>query len=281
MSKQLPRLIEAEDELERELILSARSDEPSRRALERTLLSLGVGLTAVPVAAAGATPSVAAGGKLGAAVLAKWLLSGVALGLATAGAAHLSAVIGQPRQRATGADARNSAAPHVRASAASRPAPANPSSGMAQPETPETPPRAARLPAAAREAPPPRTDEQRLVEEPLGPAPASSARPADLSFAVEQAPLAALARETALIDAARRALARGDAQGALATLAGYEREFSRGALEPEASVLKVRALLGAGDRAGAEALGRRIIAQAPRSEHARAVRAALDARAHP
>jgi len=279
VTEQLRRLIEAEDELERELILSARSDEPSRRALERTLLSLGVGLTAVPVAAAGATSSVAAGSKLGAVVLAKWLLSGVALGLATAGAAHFSELLGQPRPGATAPDARNSMPPSARGSATSRATPANTSFTSAKAETP---PRAARAPAPVREVPlPHETGEPRVVEEPLVPPPASSPRPADVSMAVEAEPLAALARETTLIDAARRALARGDAHAALATLAGYEREFSQGALEPEASVLKVRALLGAGDRAGAEALGRRIVAQAPRSEHARAVRTALAARPNP
>jgi TolA-binding protein len=107
--------------------------------------------------------------------------------------------------------------------------------------------------------------------------------PAVGSFAPEvaQAPPTSLAEEMRLLDAARRVLASGDPQSALSTLVKYERAFPHGALRPEASVLKVRALLAAGDRAGAEALGQRIIEQAPRSEHADAVRAALGPRSNP
>jgi TolA-binding protein len=94
-------------------------------------------------------------------------------------------------------------------------------------------------------------------------------------------PPTSLAQEMRVLDAARRVLASGDPQSALATLVEYEREFPNGALRPEASVLKVRALLAAGDRAGAEALAQRIIERAPQSEHADAVRAALGARSNP
>jgi hypothetical protein len=84
-----------------------------------------------------------------------------------------------------------------------------------------------------------------------------------------------------LLDAARRALADHDPRGALSTLSSYERAFPNGALRPEASVLKVRALLAVGDRAGAAALAQRVIENAPRSEHAGAVRAALGLRSNP
>jgi TolA-binding protein len=96
-----------------------------------------------------------------------------------------------------------------------------------------------------------------------------------------QAQPATLAEEMRLLDGARHALASGDARSALSNLASYERSFPSGALRPEASVLKVRALLAAGDRTGAEALGQRVIERAPRSEHADAVRAALGIRANP
>ena len=83
------------------------------------------------------------------------------------------------------------------------------------------------------------------------------------------------------LDAARRALASGAPQSALATLTTYERAFQNGVLRPEASVLKVRALLAAGDRAAAAALGQQVIEQAPNSEHAVAVRAVLGLRSNP
>jgi hypothetical protein len=83
------------------------------------------------------------------------------------------------------------------------------------------------------------------------------------------------------LDAARSALASGEPRSALSAILSYERAFPNGALQPEATVLKVRALLAAGDRAGAEALGRRVIEHTPRSEHAGAVRAALGLRSNP
>jgi hypothetical protein len=272
---ELPRLLEAADEFERELILSARRDEPSPRALGRTLVSLGVGLGAVPVGIASAGPSATAGGKLGGVVLAKWLFAGVALGTASVGGVQLLNAVHEPpaavmTQRRAGASA--AAPPRTL-----RPAARAEQTLVPAPELPRAPD----LPAAPGFVPRPPRAEGSAAAQPLRAAP--SVAPAERAFEVDvtEAAPAALERETRLVDAARRALARGDAAGALATLSGYERAFSNGALRPEASVLKVRALLGVGDREGAESLGRRIIAEAPQSEHAGAIRAVLGARTNP
>jgi hypothetical protein len=268
-------LLEAADEFERELILSARRDEPSPRALARTLVSLGVGLGAVPVGLASAAPSATAGGKLGGLVLAKWLFAGVALGTVSAGSVHLLNAVREPpaalvTQRRAGTTAAAPPRTLRRASSAE---------GALVP-APELP-RAPDLPAATAFGPrPPRADGPPAAQ-PLRAAPSVTTAERAFEIDVTEAAPTALERETRLVDAARRALARGDAAGALATLSGYERAFSKGALRPEASVLKVRALLGAGDREGAESLGRRIIAEAPQSEHAGAIRAVLGARTNP
>jgi hypothetical protein len=84
-----------------------------------------------------------------------------------------------------------------------------------------------------------------------------------------------LEREVSAVDAARQALARGAAAEAVARLEAYERDFGDGALLPEARVLEVRALLAAGERARARALGERIIAANPSSSHAEVVRRLL------
>jgi hypothetical protein len=52
----------------------------------------------------------------------------------------------------------------------------------------------------------------------------------------------ALADEIAALDGAREALASGDAPRALRALDAHDRAFPRGALSPEATVLRIEAL---------------------------------------
>ncbi len=281
------RLIEADDELERDLIRSAHADRPSHRALERMLLGLGVELSHLPSAMASPTPGVATSGKIAGTVLAKWLVTGVAIGVAAiSGAQAVGRALEHEGARAVEAPKRAVAPSTPSAGSASyrvSPGPREGTPSMAQ-TSPSSPP-SARPRAAASPAP-----EAAGVPFPLAFAPVAS-EPSAVSpglravgsFALEtaQAPPASLAAEMRVLDAARRVLASGDPRSALATLVKYEQAFPNGALRPEASVLKVRALLAAGDRAGAEALGQRIIEHAPRSEHADAVRAALGPRSNP
>ncbi|MEP7053517.1 MAG: hypothetical protein ABJB12_24345 [Pseudomonadota bacterium] len=300
------RLSESDDDFERDLIRSAHADRPSQRALERVLLGLGVEFSNLPSAVASsasrtatmgaatpgaATPGATIGGKIAGAVLAKWVVAGVAIGVtAITGAQAIGRALDQPRPRAAQAPKQAVAPLPLSAAAADRvvsSAPPRSRSSTAQPSPsallpPSAPPRgaasaileAAGVPAARALSP--------IAAEPSSNV-GSRALPAVGSFALETAPVApaGLAGEMRLLDAARRELASGDSHAALATLNKYERAFPNGALGPEASVLKVRATLAAGDRAGAEALGQRVIRQAPQSEHADAVRAALGARSNP
>jgi hypothetical protein len=64
-----------------------------------------------------------------------------------------------------------------------------------------------------------------------------------------------LAAERAIIERARSALARGDAQGALVSIAEHEREFPRGQLVEEREALAVQALVTAGRAQEAAARG--------------------------
>jgi outer membrane protein assembly factor BamD (BamD/ComL family) len=81
-----------------------------------------------------------------------------------------------------------------------------------------------------------------------------------------------LADEIAALDVARRALASGDASGALKALDDYRHKFPRGAMSFEASVLNIEALAKSGNMDAARALGHKFLAQNPNSPHAERVR---------
>jgi hypothetical protein len=76
-----------------------------------------------------------------------------------------------------------------------------------------------------------------------------------------------VAREVALLDGARVALLQGDARRALDTLAGLERLPAQ-SLRPEATVLRVRALLALNDVKGARQVAARFVTAAPGSPQA-------------
>jgi Tetratricopeptide repeat len=112
-----------------------------------------------------------------------------------------------------------------------------------------------------------------LVPQPALPTPevaASASVPATAS-----APQADLAREVAGLDAARQALIDGDAALALRLLSSLERAPRR-ALVPEATVLRVRALLAQGDAAQARRVAERFLAVAPSSPQASVLRRLIE-----
>lgn len=78
-----------------------------------------------------------------------------------------------------------------------------------------------------------------------------------------------------MLDEARRALKRGEARKALTMLKRYETEFQEGGLAPEATVMRIQALLEVGDRAAAVELAQRLLRAAPNSHHASIVRSLL------
>jgi hypothetical protein len=87
-----------------------------------------------------------------------------------------------------------------------------------------------------------------------------------------------LAREVELVEAARAALARGDASAALRSLDTYDREIPAGTLSPESRVLRIEALVRSGsdaNRVRANALGDAFLAANPNGPQARRVRSVL------
>jgi len=82
-----------------------------------------------------------------------------------------------------------------------------------------------------------------------------------------------IAGEIAALDRARRAVASGDAGGALSALERYRAQFPRGVLQQEASVLRIEALSKAGQRGRARELARSFERAHPSSPHLERIRA--------
>jgi len=85
-----------------------------------------------------------------------------------------------------------------------------------------------------------------------------------------------LAEELRLLDQARAALQQGQPADALAALRQRDRKHPQGALGPEATVLRVQALLATGNRSAAETAGQRWLGRHPTGAHSRRIRELLD-----
>jgi hypothetical protein len=278
MNELTPLLASSDDELERLLLGSVADDEPGPDALPKAAVALGLGaamVTSVAGSAAGAATGGALAKHAGITLLSilKWLSAGVGAGLVVSSSVHFA----------------------LRAGTSAPPVPSNVTQ---QTLAPAEPPRAPALaPLAAPESPPPSpiTAEQpaapvpvRSVPAPLdtaepAPAPAlpgpssASFEPLASSHAAFPAPPSAstLAEETRALDRVRSELEARRPSAALAELAHYRKQWPKGALRAEATVLRVEALLGAGDRAAAEREAEALIRIAPQSRHAVRVRELL------
>ena len=76
-----------------------------------------------------------------------------------------------------------------------------------------------------------------------------------------------LVAETAHLDRAREALAGGDWATCLQRVTHYEATFPKGVLRPEATLLRIEALVRAGDRVTARRLARAFAEAHPSSPH--------------
>lgn len=268
------RLLDHEsDSFELKALRAALTDHGSAQALERAL----DGLTNASIAAA-AAPTL----KYGKLLLAlKGVSAGVAIGACTLGV--LAQVQSNRRAGApptvAGAPPTVAGAPPTMAGApASKPALAPkldaaevhidqqaavlPESSVAHFAT--------AAPLALRAAPTsvlPRVDQGGIA--------APSAVAANHGAAESDTP-SPLAREVALLDAARKQLASGNMNEALSLLQRRERELRNPILGPEATLIRVEALLGRGDRAQARAVGNEFLSHTPRGAHAALLRQLLD-----
>jgi hypothetical protein len=229
--------------LESVLLRAGAEEEPSSRALERTVAAVGAGAATLGVTAAAASAPAVVGAatatSLGAAGAVKLLAIGAVVGVASGGALFgVTKVV----ERSEGKPV-----PVVAASAAVAPREAAyPMPVIVQDSIPS-----AEVPAV----------------EPPAPRPVAARAPSVGS------PLAA---EVALVDRAHASLRRGDAGGALGILASYESAFESPRLLPEVFALRMEASESAGDRQAARRWASRLVSRYPRSAQAARARALLE-----
>jgi hypothetical protein len=82
--------------------------------------------------------------------------------------------------------------------------------------------------------------------------------------------------EIAAITLARGAIDKGNARAGLAALDRYQQDYPHGVLTPEATVLRIEALLMAGERSRAKSLGESFLKAHPKSPHAQRVRSLIN-----
>ncbi len=230
-----PRLCDDHNPRIAALLRAAQREPHPERDFEKALAAVGAGGALI-----GASQSAAAAtaiGKVGFWSLAKWAGVGLVSGLVTVGGAHVAekmlASTPVPPVTPTERIEQRVAAP------AAQPVPIS----EAQPEAPVTVPQ--RAAPIARNANPVAT-------------PAAGSAPKTDPVTVE----------VLLIDEARRALARGRAQEALAALARYRAEAPTQRLLPEARYLEMEAYLAKGDAAAARRAAQTLIERYPSAPHA-------------
>jgi hypothetical protein len=262
----------------RELLRAHLEDRPSPTARRAAALALGIGASVTVTAsasatgaAASATASALAAPSLGL-IAAKWIAIGTLGGVALAGGASAISTSGQPAIT----EARSGVVlPAVEPAVAPEPAPSFTARGAHEP-----PSEAQRVVAL----PEPRTPSDSAVK--VSSRAVSSSR---IATAVAPAlPASAtlpeargLAQEVAEIDAARRALAGGDATLALRHLDAYSALARTGTLDREAQLLRIDAFLLGPDRARGAALAEQYLARYPQDPHAARLRALLGDRSSP
>jgi TolA-binding protein len=233
-------LDESGDELERALLKSVRHDAMPDGSRRRILAGLGIAGAVVTTTSSAA--SGLAAGKMGlfkgtSAVVAKWLAISALVGAVPTG---VWVVRSHRRAQEITVPAAKASVP-VESKVATK-EPASEPAPVVSPETTPPPARATREVKAA----------------PI-PAPASTT----------------LSDEVAALQVARTALAAHDAGAALGALDRYKSRYPQGRLAPEATVLRIEALIERGDRAQASALAERFEASNPKSPYLERIRSTL------
>jgi hypothetical protein len=296
-------LSEQGDEFERALVRSALADEPPPTALLKAAAALGIAttvataassagaataVTTAGTAAASAASGLAAAGASSAAVgslaVVKFVAIGAVSGLCAIGGAHLlldtSSVPPMPDKGQ--ATLRHTQSRSFASSGSERSQRAMPPTALATPEPASTSaeevPRAARAPA--RSARPhtaagmPSVATFEVLEAKQANAANKNPTQAARSGSLGQA----LREETAALARARDALKAGHARAALTQLDRYRNEWPNGSLGPEATVLRVEALLALGQDRAARQVAEPLMRARPDSFHARRLRDLLNLR---
>jgi hypothetical protein len=105
------------------------------------------------------------------------------------------------------------------------------------------------------------------------PVPSAVAPTPSIKSSLSRKPKPDLTDEIALLDRVHEATRAGDPRGALELLGSYPRRFPRGALAPEATMLRIEALAASGQKSAAMALARQVLAASPTSPHAERLQA--------
>ncbi|MCL2448714.1 MAG: hypothetical protein FWD17_07200 [Polyangiaceae bacterium] len=241
------------DELERLLLRAGRPRAP-RKARQRAITAASQALAASALATHGSA-AAATMAKTGVSVAVKWA---VVLGLG--GAASLGAVVAiHPIL-----PSMSPASPPIETA----PPRATPQARVATPFPTE--PSAA--PEPLRPAPPPARALSVATEpsaaSPLPPVPPHAPplvrAPASIASSVQA--------ELTTLERARRALSGGDPAQALSILDAYLAQFPRPNLLPEATVLRIDALVRAGDRSAARRAASAFLDESPRGPYAARIR---------
>lgn len=294
----LSRLLESsEDELALSLLRSAH-EEPPEGSMGRVAAALGVGgavvsgaaataLLASKAQAAAVTGATTALGAEAAVASSPWILSVVAKplaigligGLAAVGGANLvsskPAPLGAPKAASTidarlappEAAAERRAQPAVRAPVAEAADAALASSKV----EPAKQPMALAVTPTGRRAAAPVAPEAPRVAAPVVQSSAAPAPEAESPVVMKQEQAAprdeSLARELGILARARSLLVSGNPAGALRALDQYSAERRSGALEPEATTLRIQSLERLGDRNAAARLARSFLKAHPERSH--------------
>jgi hypothetical protein len=283
-----PRLLDQDGDALKSLILrSSELDVPSARIMRRVhALALGVASSTVATVGAASTGGgVAAGTMLGSVstikAIAIWVSVGLVSGALVSGtAATLMDARGQreavapPAQTAEVPRAAAPIRPDLRASGATTPKPdtatVNGPSAVAAYENRNTAPperamvdRLAAAPPAAVAAVAPAAPIRTTTTTPQGAARFEPTETAPQAVKPSATPNDELAQELASVDQARSALRSGNAAAALEQVSRYERTYKRPRFAPEASALRIEALIAQGRRAEAAQLARVFMANHP------------------
>jgi hypothetical protein len=245
---------DSEDELARRLLGAGRARAP-HAARERALAAASAAL--VTTGLAGGT--AAAGGllgRLGSAAALKWLAAVAFVGAGALGGAVLL-------ERTS---PEHGASEHTLSATARVASPAPPPSALAAPRAPEAPTEQGAPVPLPTSAPSP-SSVTSVASAPHRVVPASA--PAELPSG------STMREELAWLESARAALASGDAPRALSLLDRYGTQFPHPAMIPEAAVLRIEALVAAGDRPAAERAADSFLAQNPQSPYSSRVRSVV------
>jgi hypothetical protein len=296
MSDPKPWMEEGPPEAVGRLLEAASAERPPEASLSRALTALGLGASATGAAttagaatagastAAGTTMTGAAGvvsaGKATSVVvtgaLVKWgLVGGALVAASVAGTAVVrrGAVLGAAERPHLAVAVRDATTRAVARSSAS----GSPKAAEASPNAAEASPNAATGASPSPSVATASATTPSVVSRPSVRA-AHKALLASAATASEPtSPLDAerLAEEVALVDRARGALARGDAQGTLKALDDYDAHFSPRKFAPEALYLRMEALLRLGQTSAARAVADRLATNYPSSPNAARARQVL------